>query len=403
MRVQDLIARLSPGCEEVYANDLEAYMNRKIPFHSWNKDGEASTDLDDKAKYYYKELFMRTETAYYTQDEQFIRYCGLASAATYPQKELYSVLARFFDREVEEIDLYFRVDDKVDITAFVDMTKQAKADWKSGKVLVGGHPLKLYETWVLETQLAGPLRKAGMLKPPYEYIKNLEKLKEGQSFELKYTKNNFQKVFKIPVGDFEHETSTTVTRLKVNLARNMTRDPTQAEVMGIGSDDAAMNVWQHSIGSIDDAEWLRRSAFSYGGLGDKRSSASSSQVREKHVPRHQSHEYRHDQVRRNFLFLRRALLNRWPPESKNPKQVLKTSQATWLALVLEYNFASSSALNKFQPQTLQFDARQRLTQMRFEFELGRLVDANYFGWELKTVEEDFETPKESEQKDEPKV
>ena len=79
MRVQDLIARLSPGCEEVYANDLEAYMNRKIPFHSWNKDGEASTDLDDKAKYYYKELFMRTETAYYTQDEQFIRYCGALS------------------------------------------------------------------------------------------------------------------------------------------------------------------------------------------------------------------------------------------------------------------------------------------------------------------------------------
>lgn len=38
---------------------------------------------------------------------------------------------------------------------------------------------------------------------------------------------------------------------------------------------------------------------------------------------------------------------------------------------------------------------ERLTPLRFDFEVGRLVEAWYYGWEQPLTEDEFETEKES--------
>ena len=116
---------------------------------------------------------------------------GFASAATYPQKEPYIILARFFDTEVEDIRLYFRVDERFFLDrgkgvfeklieeviekvsergkqsklkeskllfvpkswAVVGMAASNNDSWENDRALIGRNPGDLYETWVRKDQL----------------------------------------------------------------------------------------------------------------------------------------------------------------------------------------------------------------------------------------------------------
>lgn len=194
-----------------------------------------------------------------------------AAAATYSQKEPWSILARFFDKEVKDIELHFRVgplfEEKARSTCIAEFEKlvdRVKLDtekrasektniatnlklpfvpkkctihtyqkddkdrktWEGDKQRIGHHPLGLYEVWTNKQHLT-ELSKAGLSKPSYAISSELYTKYVAKVAASMVTDD----VVIIPFGDWGAETRTTVTKLKVNAARNMKRHPDQVSVM----------------------------------------------------------------------------------------------------------------------------------------------------------------------------
>ena len=159
---------------------------------------------------------------------------------------------RFFDTKVNDIHLYFRVDpifnhndnfstfkEMVELvkkntsqTRFIPTTYEvvsstdAQGDWEQelNKWRVGRHPQDLYDVWVRGDQL-DKLNVAGMWDSDYRFLDPIpDIIGQGPS---------------ISVGSFNMPTTTLVTTLKINSARNIVRKPPQQQVMRMGSNDVS--------------------------------------------------------------------------------------------------------------------------------------------------------------------
>jgi len=363
MRLCDLEARLGDGCQTKYNTDRQVYgaaINaeskkaaggvwdleqwKQLPFNVWDAGtGTAATNVhrisENNAgwKNYYLVLYKPLGTVDFSKDVVpqlnkdeglFAKFCGelpdvvllissltflfadLAAAATYPVKESWDVLSRFFDAKVDGIKLFFRVNPLFDRNLFrqiVDgVIAEARArgtpsltnwnpkqpfipeecefldlpypdpytgdttDWKNGKMMIGRHPEDLYDVWVDGVTLMSTLGPAGMYHRHYEIstaFKNNPIV--GNNVSLRDSDN---RTVSIPKGSWTDGTETVVTSIKINSARNMARRPDQAGVMGIGSNavsthllsshalsdlhrsQAARNIWKSEIGTINDAE-----------------------------------------------------------------------------------------------------------------------------------------------------
>lgn len=68
-------------------------------------------------------------------------------------------------------------------------------------------------------------------------------------------------------------------------------------------------------------------------------------------------------------------------------------------LIITYNFEGRLLiiLQHLKSATRLFHCLDRYTPMRFDFEVGRLAEAEYFGWKDSLPEEEFETEEEDKQ------
>lgn len=76
-----------------------------------------------------------------------------------------------------------------------------------------------------------------------------------------------------------------------------------------------------------------------------------------------------------------ALVKTTAVDMSNELGLVATKKPCWLAPLLHYNFTlNGPGGNAAKTSFCVFNARERLTPLRFEFEVGRLLDNWYFGW-----------------------
>ncbi|KAH8728001.1 hypothetical protein GQ44DRAFT_769538 [Phaeosphaeriaceae sp. PMI808] len=147
------------------------------------------------------------------------------------------------------------------------------------------------------------------------------------------------------------------------------------------------------------AEWLHKSAFSFGGLGD-RSGVASSQVVDNMIL---------GTATANTAILRvKDFIKRWVIRTSG-KAVVNTEVAHfavdfgdikpgWMGDELLYSFTcyQPNSTTPAYPETkIKFRMREVVKPLRLDFELGRLFEEYIFKWNTPLPEDDYETEEES--------
>ncbi|KAJ7717476.1 hypothetical protein B0H16DRAFT_1476090 [Mycena metata] len=290
MRSVDLQKRLQENCIDVYTTDSNGLKSPTptVPFKLWNPNGTLGTHAET-----FKRLVL---TSAITSKDIFSEYCDLVRAATYVPTKPWDVTARFWDRKVTGVVLYFRHSEGIDREDFrkciqdtITWTTKDKlrfcpskefviSDWNDGIfkskdwVCIGGHPLQIYETWVKKTTLD---TMKGLQADPWR-SPSLDEI------SVVLPTSDSSKVLWNPNYAQAKETITQVTAAKVRMAKMQPRITSQQRVMG-GSATVVAEAfgWKDAKNKNDNAmgkaEWLHRSAYSYGGLGTGVVMPSSSQ------------------------------------------------------------------------------------------------------------------------------
>jgi len=207
-------------------------------------------------------------------------------------------------------------------------------------------------------------------------------------------------------GEVDNKTSTTVTSMKINGARNKQRSRSHAAIITCKNSYAtARMIWEQAGSRIADAEWVYRSALSYGGLGVTKG-ALSSQNRENLILGTRSTAtslMRVEQFIKRYCIQESARVRvstsvKWG--DNDPWSSSGNTRRAWMAPQLVYSFEDVGQPKNGQRglplQTVNFAMLQRLTPCRFDFEVGRHVEANYFGWPDTDFYEEYAAGEEAE-------
>ncbi|KAI0258476.1 hypothetical protein BC834DRAFT_66129 [Gloeopeniophorella convolvens] len=196
----------------------------------------------------------------------------------------YNVLARYWDREVPNITLYFTRDSSVDATLFESLVKDVitshikfkptpvflgeHSAWKKEayphQELIGTHFRNFYRVYI--DTVDKPLIRHADYRPINEtqFLNAIALVQpQGQAYALEERVN--------------HHQWTTITQLnwqKLKNAKNKKRNPSQKSAMLSKSATLIADAFgwsapgiQLPFGHAYRSEWLHRSAFSFGGLG----------------------------------------------------------------------------------------------------------------------------------------
>jgi len=225
--------------------------------------------------------------------------------------------------------------------------------------------------------------------------KGVELIRVGYEFA---DSDNFNvahgEIFKGPEGEKDtrrkdppdvESTITLITPLKINLARKFKRSPTQIEVMnGNSAADIAIYAWKQASFKFG-AEWLHRSAYSYGGLNTA-AKPNSSQVMENLVL---GSEETNTRMLRYETFIKRFVA-RQKVASVNLTTTLvyggdwQRPRYAWCAPKLRYvwetNLGSKPLNDRTTSGDVEFNLAERKVPMIFEMLLDRVVEDKVYGW-----------------------
>ncbi|KAJ7785144.1 hypothetical protein DFH07DRAFT_763754 [Mycena maculata] len=299
MQSGDLKKRLQGACVARYVSDNI----KKLPFQLWSSGGTMGVDpltfeyfriqnplpanrradshtpvANDQMNEENNEGVDSKERLVHRSKWVFANYCDLARDAARAPADPWAVTARFWDHKTPPVTLILRcsgvitkevleqccknVCEKETPTRFQPVKCDIR-DWDDdtfknpGFVCIGGHPHQIYETWVSAAHLA-----TMDLRPGHP---ELDKLNWPTP-----TKEEIEAANEIVTGVSENEdpsetTKTLITEFKVAVAARHPRVRSQLQVMGASAADVAQKLgWDEPTGK---AEWLHRSAYSYGGLG----------------------------------------------------------------------------------------------------------------------------------------
>ncbi|KAF2017136.1 hypothetical protein BU24DRAFT_478162 [Aaosphaeria arxii CBS 175.79] len=434
MRARDLAERLlcpdRKQCKKDIQNYNQAADHRDaslLPFRVWDTEGVilGNTPFDSPENFFSELLFSREDPNSVEYAEKiFIRYIEMGSAASFPPKEPYSVISRFFDVKVEGIDLYFVLGEKLEKevlesnlkklqekttkrrfvprNCYVKSQKEMEEEKKTKSFeVIGTHPMLHYYTWVTRDHYA-ILKAAKAIEERYVYsdtsFNRVEKI--GNSYFLSFLTGGpgGNEEIELPLADIGDTTRTEITKLKLNAARGKPRNPTQARAMRIGSNAAAQPTFKPENGpktTITDVEWLHRSAFSYGGLGAGLRLESSQDLKNLFLGTKATNTamLRVEQLIKHYVIHKdkTVVVTTETEDKSNP--LLHT--ANWLAPVLLYRFniPDDHLGGNFE---LKFDARARLTPLRYDLELGELIDRDYFKYDKELDLDLYEEEEEAE-------
>ncbi|KAI0861245.1 hypothetical protein F4860DRAFT_514016 [Xylaria cubensis] len=150
--------------------------------------------------------------------------------------------------------------DKVDIEppypgiGFRDLTI-SKEKWEAEHVRLGSHPQQFFTIWIE--------REHELLKGHYF---TLDGVRDPPGTTLQGSIDNYDDGKKVIPSKHMSPTITRITQGRIESAGNFPRCKTQAAVMGgVSATEVARKIWPN-INHTRVAEWLHRSAYSYGGL-----------------------------------------------------------------------------------------------------------------------------------------
>ncbi|PWN86836.1 hypothetical protein FA10DRAFT_269934 [Acaromyces ingoldii] len=326
MRFEDLRDRLSyQSAANQYSADFDlvqnAQQNGKLPFELWDPDGNPITGLKVYKHFFDQAKLCDQASKGFVSDinKQFLAYCSLAAAASRAPPKPFSVMARFWDLNFR-LEVGITLSENTAIAEVIGggkggggakkgggkssrkefLTARAAQALKDLKVadpsqleivprrenehteLLGAHPSMFYQLYVSKAAFK-ELQREGLYKPERTFKPNAvqvcknaqETLVQGKSKDDMY-----------PVVTFKEAevVDSTITLSKLHSAKSGSRktvDSQNAVMNGIGAPEIATLLWKEQdkgqrSGKLI-AEWLHRSAFSYGGL---KGTLASSQVQE---------------------------------------------------------------------------------------------------------------------------
>ncbi|KAF8305445.1 hypothetical protein DL93DRAFT_2089546 [Clavulina sp. PMI_390] len=268
-----------------------------LPFPLWKDNGDP---VDDPRPFLemlvYKQDVWRNpikdENGNLIGDDlkQFLKYLGLASAASMAQKVPYSVISRFWDipngktlnqevliqlkgaaRDVSLATINAQLKEYRNLNLKPTLVqKDDRSDYK----LLGVHPLQLYEIWVHQT-FYDYIREAQGIRRPFPSVDKTQDAHQVLT-GIKLLPKDSRRTAPGPLKVAQNrgvETEVSVDKAKLLAVLGHTREQygDQKKVMnGISATSIAKIFWEkNDKGNIDCAgmaEWLHRSAWSFGGV-----------------------------------------------------------------------------------------------------------------------------------------
>ncbi|KAG8834362.1 hypothetical protein FRC18_002166 [Serendipita sp. 400] len=307
MQLEDLKKRIEHGNNLVVGQDKEALLDKRLPYPLWDNNGklvEKTPQLLDTFRWIGCGRTGDLDTFDETQwtRNSFIWYCRLARQAHANPGLSYSVLARFWDKKWEPAPTLFLVVDisprelftydgsdvqnpnevQKEATAkleeLIDGIKQkrlfqpnfkivwSKSSVPSGYTLWVVHPGSLYFIYI-EKAVLKSLRTNDSLgiwladRHFPETEAEIEKVDEKIRQEIERSGKG-----EYVGGNTAMTTTTCVTRKSIEDVKSYTRIPDQVTAMGGQSPNVLVKKWWGLKDGEKAAEWLHRSAWSYGGL-----------------------------------------------------------------------------------------------------------------------------------------
>ncbi|KAG8822237.1 hypothetical protein FRC17_009610 [Serendipita sp. 399] len=421
MRLDDLKKRIEEGSSGTAEKDLDLLAHNKPLWPLWLPNGNLIPV--DQPNSYFKDL----EPAGATDGPQklYINYCKLVRLARL-NGQVYDVLARFWDMEwnpdfyiqinpgnnnsikqkiqkyakekatgdeIAKVDSGISADDKA-LVALIERVKSTRVfkphihilwgtEALQGRQYWGSHPNGLYRVWTDKEWDPIELAKVGV------YSGRQARPKDGAETELAKIDQELHDRLKekyITVAA-PFETVTKLTETSIKIAKNYKRKPSQIVAMGNWSPNDFVRAWWNVKKGEKAAEWLHRSAWSYGGLynNGKVDPQSSQVMRNLVIGTHETNTM----MIRVEIFVKRlaqyATQNGKPPvtvtvTTRNGVHGKDSQRYSWYCPKLVYNVKSSEDSLVFLDQTYEFFPFQRRLPTRFELELDELFERMVYEW-----------------------
>ncbi|KAG8810485.1 hypothetical protein FRC17_002918 [Serendipita sp. 399] len=424
MRLDDLKKRIEEGSSGTAEKDLDLLAHDKPLWPLWLPNGDLIPVDQQNSR------FKALEPAVATDGPQklYINYCKLVRQARL-NGQVYDVLARFWDMEwkpdfyiqidpgnkqqirkyamekatpdeIAKVDSEISADDKA-LVALIERVKAIRVFkphirilWGTGTLqdrqYWGSHPNGLYRVWIDKQWDLSELAKVGVysgkrVRPKYRLKEEVEKMRAELAKIDKELHDRLKEKYTTVVAPFE--TVTKLTETSINIAKNYKRKPSQIAAMGNWSPNDFVRDWWNIEKGEKAAEWLHRSAWSYGGLYDngKVDPQSSQVMRNLVIGTHETNTM----MIRVEIFVKRlaqyATKNGKPPvtvtvTTRNGGHDGFSQLYSWYCPKLVYNVKSSAGSLVLVDQTYEFFTLQRRLPTRFELELDELFERMVYEW-----------------------
>ncbi|KAG8814484.1 hypothetical protein FRC19_001709 [Serendipita sp. 401] len=403
MRLVDLQIRLGVRDEKRILNDLQLLKDGKALYPLWKPDGQLLTGSYWPNRF--KPMDPRdSDDSIIKERRLFFEHCKVAHVARISEG-LYDVLSRFWDGQWEP-ELILQIDpiykQKIRGTASDDMglmesiekikkfwlfAPEIKIVWdkpsSTGLREWGRHPNSLYILWMDSTAYSKVEHSTtpGVWLPPRaepdstQLAAGNKKIEDGISDTGSGTY--------VSSSDAA-ETTTTVTQLSISTVRNFKRTPDQIGAMGKVSPNVLVGAWWNGDGPKEDkvAEWLHRSAWSYGGLatGGKMDPQTSQTMSNLIIGTHETNTM---MIRYEIFVKRLAHYTNLPVTVVtiilNEDLITRPTYA-WCCSRLRYVVSTPGPSTFPVNFSVVFEPFSRRLPTRFELDLDELLESLAYGW-----------------------
>ncbi|KAG8818865.1 hypothetical protein FRC19_010266 [Serendipita sp. 401] len=421
MRVEDLKMRVETGSYETAKKDLQALGERNALFPLWYPDGKVVPADIAKARF---SMFDPNSTR--GSDPQaalFMTFCQIARLAR-TNSGLYDVLSRFWDlpwdinftlqidpkyqqiirkaahEDVSDDDLKGLVfdpqpaDEDKRLVALIERVKGQRQfrpkftiEWsvkdldpsRGERRIWEQHPNGIYKLWIDSRVMLSV-----MSQPTLGIWLNNRVLQTDE--QLAVADKAIQELLKSK-HTYKDATSaattvTEVTKSKVNVVKNYKRNPDQVGAMGGLSPNDLVRKWWGMGEKELGAEWLHRSAWSYGGLASSGGfDPQSSQVMSNLIIG--THEANTMMLRYEIFVKRLAQFTGVPVRvTTTIQQLLKNELPSvgWYSPRLLYKVETPGSSNVAANFTTQFVTIDRRLPTRLELDLDELFERLVYNW-----------------------
>ncbi|KAG8838088.1 hypothetical protein FRC18_006399 [Serendipita sp. 400] len=402
MRLVDLQMRLGERDEKRSLNDLDLLRGGKALYPLWKPDGTLLTGSQLSTRF--NKMEPKLDDPMVMERHLFFEHCKVAHVARISEG-LYDVLSRFWDGHWEpefilQIDPSYKqkiMSTVVNDAGLMDRIEKIKEFWlfapkikeivwgkPSGTGLIewGRHPTSLYTLWMDSTAYSAVENSTtpGVWLPPRTEPSLTQLAAGNKKIETGILSTGSGTYVAASAATM---TTTLVTRSSISIVRNFKRTPDQIGAMGRVSPNELVRTWWSVPDGDKVAEWLHRSAWSYGGLatGGKMDPQTSQTMSNLIIGTHETNTM---MIRYEIFVKRLAYYTNLPVKVVTnilEKDLTARPTYAWCCPRLHYA-AETSGTSAFPVKfSVVFEPFSRRLPTRFELDLDELFESLAYGWD----------------------